>query len=145
MTEITLVAYTFKHIQNLKRPIPSEWALPKRPLTPRSLDALRVIEQAENEGRNVSVSELAAALGISYGRTTQHVSALQIARRAKFKRVGSKRVLTTMFTAEDLAFAWYEEAPETPKEYKEHRKRLQRKEEHQRQLVDYFSQVNHGQ
>lgn len=121
MTEITLVAYTFKHIQNFKRPIPSEWVLPERPLGPRTLEVLRVIEQAENEGRDVFIKDIAEALGITRARTHQHVVKLKRARRVKDKLVGHKRALTTLFTAEDLEFPWNEGAPDTPKKFRLHR------------------------
>ena len=120
MTEITLVSYTFKHIQNLKRPIPSEW-VKKRPLTPRALDALRVIEQAENEGRDVFTKDIAEVLGISRGRAHQLLAELRRNRRVKYKNGGHERALTTLLTAEDLEFPWSKGAPDTPQKFRVHR------------------------
>lgn len=132
--DITETVDTLKHVQGLKQSIPIEWTQQNKQPGQRALDALRVVEQADSEGRDVFIKDIAVALGITVGRVHQLVLKLQRARRVKYKNVGHKRALTTLFTAEDLALPWHQEAPETPKDFRRHCERLadQRKREQER-------------
>ncbi len=130
--DITEAVDTLKHVQGLKQSIPRDWTQQNKQPGQRALDALRVVEQAENEGRDVFIKDIAAALGITRGRAAQLVTKLQVARRVTIKAIvgsGHAQSLTTMFTAEDLAYPWYVVTPEQREAFD----RFERREKEQEQ------------
>jgi DNA-binding MarR family transcriptional regulator len=129
---MTEVLDTLKHVQGLRQSIPRDWTQQNKQPGQRALDALRVVEQAENEGRDVFIKDIAAALGITRGRATQLVTKLQMARRVTIKAIvgsGHAQSFTTMFTAEDLAYPWYIVTPEQREAFD----RFERREKEQEQ------------
>ena len=130
--DITEAVGTLKHVQGLKQSIPRDWTQQNKQPGQRALDALRVVEQAENEGRDVFIKDIAAALGITRGRANQLITKLRVSRRVTIKGIvgsGHAQALTTMFTAEDLAYPWYIVTPEQREAFD----RFERREKEQEQ------------
>lgn len=117
--DITETVGTLKHVQRLKRSIPVEWTQQNKKLGPRALDALRVVEQAESEGRDVFTKDIAVALGVKMAQARKLVIRLRQFRRLTIKHVvGRAEALTTMMTAEDLEYPYNLTTPEEREAYR---------------------------
>ena len=120
--DITETVDTLKHVQGLKQTIPVEWTQQNKRLSPREIEALKLIERAENEGRDICVKDIAAEMGICAARAQQMVQKLRRQRRVTVKpRTKQGIPLTTMVSAEDLAYPYN---CNTPQERKQHREYL---------------------
>ncbi len=130
--DITEAVDTLKHVQGLKQSIPQEWTQQNKRLSPRETEALKLIERAENEGRDICVKDIAEEMGVCGARAQQMVQKLRRQRRVTVKpRTRQGIPLTTMVSAEDLEYPYN---CVTPQERLNHRAWLarQRKEEQYR-------------
>jgi len=120
--DITEVVDTLKHVQGLKQSIPQEWSQQNKRLSPRETEALKLIEHAENEGRDICVKDIAKEMGVCAARAQQMVQKLRRQRRVTVKPKTRQGIpLTTMVSAEDLEYPYN---CVTPQERKQHREYL---------------------
>ena len=136
--DITETVDTLKHVQGLKQTIPVEWTQQNKRLSPRDTEALKLIERAENEGRDICVKDIAAEMNVGAARAHQMVQKLRRRRRVTVKpRTRQGIPLTTMVSAEDLAYPYN---CITPQERKQHREYLAHRRKKEQEISERKAQ-----